>query len=70
MNYYSIEFFKHYLKDLNAYINKANKLDLSSSKQLEYISKRIDSMLTFVKEREHNNKDAYNKKHMRKLSFK
>lgn len=70
MNYYSIEFFKHYLKDLNSYIKHADKIDLSAPKQLEYISKRIDSMLEFVKDREENNKNAYNTKHMRKPSFK
>ena len=70
MNYYSIEFFKHYLKDLNSYIKHAGKIDLSAPKQLEYISKRIDSMLEFVKDREEHNKSAYNTKHMRKPSFK
>jgi len=70
MNYYSIEYFKHYLKDLSSYIKRADKIDLSSSKQLEYVSNRINEMLNFVEDREINNKDAYNKKHMRKLNFK
>jgi len=70
MNYYTIEYFKHYLKDLNSYIKRADKIDLSSSKQLEYISNRINEMLVFVEDRETNNKYAYNSKHMHKPDFK
>ena len=70
MNYYTIEYFKHYLKDLNSYIKRADKIDLSSSKQLEYISNRINEMLVFVEDRETNNRHAYNSKHMHKPDFK
>jgi hypothetical protein len=70
MNYYTIEYFKHYLKDLNSYIKRADKIDLSSSKQLEYISNRINEMLVFVEDRETNNAHAYSSKHMHKPDFK
>lgn len=57
MNYYSIEFFKHYLLKL-----KKNKINSQSSEI-------INKMLEYVKDREENNKSAYNKKWMKKPSF-
>ncbi|NBP02118.1 MAG: hypothetical protein EBU90_18700 [Proteobacteria bacterium] len=59
MNYYSIEFFKFYLKSI-----KKNKNNLSA------VMKSVDKMYEFVKDREKNNEDAYNKKHLKKLVFK
>lgn len=70
MNYYSIEFFKHNLKELNAHVKRMNKLNVIDSKNLNTISKKIDEMLGYVSDRENNNKSAYSKKHMRELNFK
>jgi len=69
MNYYSIEYFKHYLKDVNSYIKRTKKLKLSDTARINYISHRIDQMLGFVQDREKNNKSAYNTKWMRKPKF-
>jgi len=69
MNYYSIEYFKHYLQDLNSYISKTKKLKLSDSQRMKYISNRIDQMLGYVKDREESNKSAYSKKWMKKSLF-
>jgi len=64
MNYYSIEFFKFYLKELN----KLSKN--SSNRSLDQMKSIIDKMDAFIKDREENNKDAYSTKHMRKPIFK
>ena len=69
MNYYSIEYFKHYLKDVNSYIKRTKRLKLSDTARMNYISNRIDQMLNFVEDREQSNKSAYNKKWMRKPKF-
>jgi hypothetical protein len=57
MNYYSIEFFKHYLSVL-----KNSTKDKSSLKTIKI-------MQNFVKDREENNKDAYSIKWMSKPIF-
>jgi hypothetical protein len=63
MNYYSIEFFKHYIRELKS----LNKGDASSSRRsMESI---LNKMSAFVEDREQNNKSAYNTKHMRKPKF-
>jgi hypothetical protein len=58
MNFYSIEFFKHYLKLL-----KKEKYNRS-------IIKIIDIMSSYIKDREKNNESAYSKKWMKKPVFK
>ena len=63
MNYYSIEFFKHYIKELK----NLNKRDTSSShRSIESI---LSKMSAFVSDREQSNKSAYSTKHMRKPIF-
>lgn len=69
MNYYSIEFFKHYLKDVNSYIKRTKKLKLSDAARMNYISNRVSQMLGYVEAREEANKSTYNKKWMRKPTF-
>jgi ElaB/YqjD/DUF883 family membrane-anchored ribosome-binding protein len=65
MNFASIEYFKQSLKELNSSINRIVQLKVHSDvKQLNNISKRIEEMLEFVKDREENNKDAYIRRHM------
>jgi hypothetical protein len=58
MNYYSIEFFKHYLKLAMRNCNSNELEDL------------IKKMLEYVKDREQNNKSAYLTKWMKKPVFK
>ena len=63
MNYYSIEFFKHYIKELK----NLNKRDTGSShRSIESI---LNKMSAFVSDREQNNKSAYSTKHMHKPRF-
>lgn len=65
MNFASIEYFKQSLKELNTSINRIVQLKVHhDAKQLNNISKRIEEMLEFVKDREENNKDAYIRRHM------
>ena len=65
MNFASIEYFKQSLKELNTSINRIVQLKVHhDAKQLNNISKRIEEMLEFVKDREENNKDVYVRKHM------
>ena len=55
MNFASIEYFKQSLKELNTSINRIVKLKVHhDAKQLDNISKRIEEMLAFVKDREEN----------------
>jgi len=61
MNYYSIEFFKHYLKQLH---NQHYSGDING------LEKTLKRMMEFVKEREKNNECAYAKKWMNKPIFK
>jgi len=68
MNYYSIEFFKYNLKELNLHVKRLQRLNLKQN-NLDFITKKLDSMLEYVKDREENNKDAYSKKHLKKLKF-
>lgn len=69
MNYYSIEFFKHNIKELNLHVKRCQKL-YSKQTNLNFISEKLDLMLKYVKDREESNKDAYSKKHLKKLNFK
>jgi ElaB/YqjD/DUF883 family membrane-anchored ribosome-binding protein len=65
MNFASIEYFKQSLKELNTSINRIVRLKVHhDANQLNNISKRIEEMLAFVKDREENNKDAYVRRHM------
>ena len=65
MNFASIEYFKQSLKELNTSINRIVQLKVHHDvKQLNNISKRIEEMLEFVKDREENNKDVYVRRHM------
>jgi ElaB/YqjD/DUF883 family membrane-anchored ribosome-binding protein len=65
MNFASIEYFKQSLKELNTSINRIVQLKVHhDAKQLNNISKRIEEMLEFVKDREEHNKDAYIRRHM------
>jgi len=61
MNYYSIEFFKHYLKIMQRQ---------HSAKDLQGIEKTLKHMVNYIKDREENNKSAYSKKWMSKPVFK
>lgn len=61
MNYYSIEFFKYYLKRMQKQ---------HSSKDLQGIEKTLKHMLEYIKDREKNNESAYSKKWMTKPVFK
>lgn len=71
MNYYSVEFFKHNFKELNAHISRMKKLKSIDESNLNVISNRLDEMLGFIKDREeHNDKFVYNKKHMKQIDFK
>lgn len=63
MNYYSLEFFKFYLKLLHATLKSNNAQ--SKAKAI----KIIDKMYAYIKDREKNNESAYSKKWMRKLNF-
>lgn len=63
MNYYSIEFFKHYLKIVK------NNADLSSYDAFKRVENAIEAMTAFVKDREKNNESAYAKKWMKKPVF-
>ena len=64
MNYYSIEFFKHYLKIINKDIDKTS---YDSHTRVKLALKKLSD---FVKDREKNNESAYNKKWMTKPVFK
>jgi len=65
MNFASIEYFKQSLKEVNTSINRIVQLKVHhDAKQLNNISKRIEEMLEFVKDREENNKDVYVRRHM------
>ena len=67
MNFYSIEFFKNNLKEINAHVKRMRKLNMIDVKNLAIISSRLDAMVAYVKDREENNKFAYSKKHMREV---
>jgi hypothetical protein len=69
MNYYSIEYFKHYLKEINSYIKRTEKLKLSDTARMNYISNRVNQMIGYVEAREESNKSAYSKKWMKKPIF-
>ena len=60
MNYYSIEFFKFYLKRLQ---NQFSEGDIRGQE------KTILHMINYIKDRESNNKDAYSTKFMKKPKF-
>lgn len=61
MNYYSIEFFKFYLKRLHRQYYEG---DINSQE------KTILHMMQYIKDREKNNESAYSKKWMTKPVFK
>jgi len=61
MNYYSIEFFKFYLKRMQRQ---------HACKDLQGIEKTLKHMTEYIKDREKNNESAYSKKWMNKPVFK
>lgn len=61
MNYYSIEFFKYYLKRMQKQ---------HSANDLQGIEKTLKHMVNYIKDREKNNESAYSKKWMSKPVFK
>ncbi|NBW58378.1 hypothetical protein EBR43_11520 [bacterium] len=63
MNYYCIEFFKFYIKELK---NLNNKGAGNSRRSIDNI---LNRMSAFIQDREQNNACAYNTKHMRKPKF-
>ena len=60
MNYYSIEFFKYYLKRLTRQ---------HAEKDHAGMHKTIMHMVQYIKDREQNNKSAYNTKYLTKPKF-
>jgi len=60
MNYYSIEFFKFYIKRLQ---NQFHEGDIKGQE------KTINHMLNFIQDREQNNKTAYSTKYFKKPKF-
>lgn len=60
MNYYSIEFFKYYLKRLQSQLQEGD------TKGQE---KTILHMIAYIKDREKNNESAYKKSWMKKPKF-
>jgi len=61
MNYYSIEFFKYYLKRLNRQCGESDTAGMQ---------KTILHMINYIQDREKNNESAYKKSWMHKPIFK